>query len=594
MRLTPLLTILVVLSACGADSPPSTSPIQRIAADASATAPSPWPEPPAVPDTPLDPDVADALDTLLAAFVDGGLDQDSLLVVAESRDPRLGWLISDLVRFTQGHAAAQTLVDAFTRLTGVDPRGDDRFGTVPWLSVTNLLIAWDLPAPPDYRERKASLFLATEPAWEPFFADVDSAIDWRLISWGGVLIDDRASGDTQPCPRGCIPALDDPMLTSAEEGDWYADDRIVFGVIVDDEAVAFPKHIMEVHEMVNLTIGDRRIGLPYCTLCGSAQAYLTDAVPAGIETPVLRTSGLLSRSNKVMFDLVTESIFNTFTGRALSGPLHDAGIVLEQATVVVTTWGEWKQTHPDTRIVAQDGGVGRTYPDDPLGGRDDAGPIFPIGQADPRLPAQAQVLGVVDPGAGPVAFPVEAAEAELADGGEVRLASIEIVADAGGLRAQLIGGDEVPAQQAFWFAWSQFHPDTSVWSGGALTDPSPPTDETRGGSATCAAIEDLTELEAELDRLRVGETDGAGSISDSLVMLAGVRRDLAAGQEIQSARALREALLESLDQLADHLRAAEGLNDGPELREALATIPYIATDQLELELREAAQAGFRC
>ena len=33
-----------------------------------------------------------------------------------------------------------------------------------------------------------------------------------------------------------------------------------------------------------------------------------------------------------------------------------------------------------------------TYPDDPLEGRDEAGPIFPIGRVDPRLPAQHRVV----------------------------------------------------------------------------------------------------------------------------------------------------------------------------------------------------------
>jgi hypothetical protein len=56
-------------------------------------------------------------------------------------------------------------------------------------------------------------------------------------------------------------------------------------------AVAFPKNVMEVHELVNITIGGRRIGIPYCTLCGSAQAYRTDDVPAGKRPLVLRTVG---------------------------------------------------------------------------------------------------------------------------------------------------------------------------------------------------------------------------------------------------------------------------------------------------------------
>ena len=182
------------------------------------------------------------------------------------------------------------------------------------------------------------------------------------MSWGGVSIDDRPLGATELCERGCIPALDDPILTQAANGDWYPDERIVFGLVIDTDVVALPRNIMEIHEMVNMTVGGRRLGIPYCTLCGSAQAYYTDSVPVGVSVPVLRTSGLLVRSNKVMYDLETSSVFDTFTGRALSGPLQDAGIVLEQATVVVTTWGDWKAAHPMTRIVARDGGIGRTYP----------------------------------------------------------------------------------------------------------------------------------------------------------------------------------------------------------------------------------------
>jgi hypothetical protein len=228
--------------------------------------------------------------------------------------------------------------------------------------------------------------------------------------------------------------------------------------------VAFPKNIMEVHEMVNITIGGRRLGIPYCTLCGSAQAYVLDRVPDGVSPPVLRTSGLLARSNKVMYDLGTKSLFDTFTGRALSGPLQAAGVTLGQTTVVTSTWGGWKRAHPKTRIVAEDGGIGREYEDDPLGGRDDNGPIFPVGDVDPRLPIQAPVLGVIAPGGRPVAFEVDQASAALRDGEQVSAAGVDVVVDGGGLRAQTRTGRELPAHQAFWFAWSQFHPDTRLWS----------------------------------------------------------------------------------------------------------------------------------
>jgi hypothetical protein len=45
----------------------------------------------------------------------------------------------------------------------------------------------------------------------------------------------------------------------------------------------------------------------------------------------------------------------------------------------------------------------------------------------------------------------------------VRLAGVELVADGSGFRARR-DGVELPAHQAFWFAWSQFHPRTAVWA----------------------------------------------------------------------------------------------------------------------------------
>jgi hypothetical protein len=62
---------------------------------------------------------------------------------------------------------------------------------------------------------------------------------------------------------------------------------------------------------------------------------------AGLQ-PLLRTSGLLSRSNKFMYDRTTWSAVDTFTGRAISGPPHKAGITLPQTTVVISTWADWR------------------------------------------------------------------------------------------------------------------------------------------------------------------------------------------------------------------------------------------------------------
>ena len=407
-----------------------------------------------------------AFDRIVDGFAMSGSTTSGLDDLVAAGDARHAWLVSDLLRFTADRDDFDRLVAAFVELTGIDPTRDPSFADSPWRSVTDHLIAWDLPAPPAYRASKGRLFTLIDERWAPFFADTDAAIDWRLLSWGGVRLDDRPLGDPAPCARGCIPALDDPVLTAASEGVWYPDEALVFGVREGNEVVALPKHMMEVHELVNMTIGGRRFAIPYCTLCGSAQAYYTDTMPAGVEVPVLRTSGLLSRSNKVMFDLVTMSVFDTFTGEAVSGPLQDAGVALTQTTVTVTTWGEWRDAHPETTIIARDGGIGRQYPLDPLRGRDDDGPIFPIGDTDERLPVQTEVLGVITADGTPVAFPADAARRALGAGDDVGFGGVELTLDGGGLRAHDGAGVELAAHEAFWFAWSQFHPRTELWQPG--------------------------------------------------------------------------------------------------------------------------------
>jgi hypothetical protein len=417
------------------------------------------PPPPSVPDGPVDAEVTTVLAEVVPSLRNGALDPRIADALGASGDARLAWIVSDLMRFS-GPDDQKGLADAFTSLTGFDLREAAGDGG-PWRVATDQLITWDTPAAPGYREFKIGLLVALEPRWEALFADAD--LDWRVLNWGGVLIDDRPLGSTERCLRGCIPALDDPPLTAASAGSWYPDDQLVFAITVGGESVALPKHQMEVHEMVNLSIGGRRLAVPYCTLCGTAEAYLTDRVDGATRPLVMRTSGLLSLSNKVMFDLDSRSAFDTFTGRAVSGPLRLAGVQLPRVTVVTAPWGEWRAAHPGTKLLARDAGLGRDYDLDPLAGRDDRGPIFPVRRDDTRLEVHTQVLGVIAPDGTAVAFPADEARATLRAGEVVSMAGVSVVEDGGGLRANA-GSAELPARQSFWFAWAQFHPGSRLWA----------------------------------------------------------------------------------------------------------------------------------
>ncbi|MEM7168660.1 MAG: DUF3179 domain-containing (seleno)protein [Pseudomonadota bacterium] len=415
--------------------------------------------PPAVPEGPLAEAVANAIQV---AFVESmeqnawGPDQTLALdEIANSQDPRVAWIVSDMLRFVSDPELHATLGLTAYKLLEMDLIEGD-----PWEIVINHLMAWDIPEPPGYLDVKQTVYTAVVPEWDKIIVDGD--VDWRHVTWGGVLIDDRPYDETDELCH-CIPAIDNPEVTSAEEATWLKDEDIVFGIGVNGEYRAYPRRIMEVREMVNDTLGGRDLGIPYCTLCGAAQAYFTDRLPDGIERPVLRTSGLLIRSNKVMYDVNTYSVFDTFRGNAVTGPLAEKGLKLEQASVVTTDWGTWKKAHPETTVLIEADALGRDP--DLRNTRDADGPIFPIGDVDPRLPVHEDVIGAVAASGKPIAFQRSKAYLALKNGEEVAFENIRLTLEAGGIRATDTDGTDLGSHEAFWFAWSQFYPDTELWKG---------------------------------------------------------------------------------------------------------------------------------
>lgn len=422
--------------------------------------------PPAIPQGPLPDVLAQAVPSAFYGAIApvgsvsrstwGEANSQALEKLVAARDPRIVWSVSDSMRFVWQREVYEELANAGADLLGIsfDAATEDR-----WARITDHLIAWDIPAFPTYLDAKRAIYTNAAHGWDGLF--VEGEIDWRMVSWGGVPIDARAY-DTTDRPCSCIPAVDNPPVTNVTDATWLKDSDIVFGLEINGETRAYPRRIMEVREMVNDTLGGRDLGIPYCTLCGAAQAYFTDDLPIGVARPILRTTGLLIRSNKVMYDVRSLSIFDTFLGHAVTGPLAEIGLQLNPATVITTDWGTWMATHPDTTVLSEELALGRDF--DLRNTRDANGPIFPVGNVDPRLPVQEDVVGAITASGVPIAFPRGSAFLALQAGHEITFENIKLVLNAGGLSAIDMDGSDVASHQAFWFAWSQFYPNTEVWS----------------------------------------------------------------------------------------------------------------------------------
>lgn len=75
----------------------------------------------------------------------------------------------------------------------------------------------------------------------------------------------------------------------------------------------------------------------------------------------LGTSGFLYRSNKLMYDKDTNSLWNTIQGKPVVGPLVARDIELERHPVITSDWKTWKSQHPDTLVLSLETGFNRDY-----------------------------------------------------------------------------------------------------------------------------------------------------------------------------------------------------------------------------------------
>lgn len=229
---------------------------------------------------------------------------------------------------------------------------------------------------------QSALFGEIDPQFKRFlYLNVAHEIRLEEIVWGGV----RKDG---------IPALNSPQFLGADNAVYLNDDDLVFGVEINGDARAYPYRIMDWHEMANDKVGGVSIALAYCTLCGSAILYRTDRE----EQPpfIFGSSGFLYRSNKLMYDQDTHSLWNQFTGRPVVGELTGSGIELEVLPLVTTTWADWRGRHPNTRVLDVDTGYDRNYKPGEAYARYFSSPrlMFPATSTNDALKMKDEVFGL--------------------------------------------------------------------------------------------------------------------------------------------------------------------------------------------------------
>ena len=378
-----------------------------------------------------------------------------------------------------------SLIDFLQQGTG-QSHGGDLVRWKEWI--------WEQPYDPhpEYGYFKGQWYGRLDPGFSEFFPrGVVSSIRLDEIMWGGVGVNG-------------IPPLEYPTHLSVDEATYLDDDNIVFGLAVGGETRAYPKRILAWHEMALDRLAGVELTIVYCTLCGTVIPYESETQGRHF---TFGTSGLLYRSNKLMFDHETRSLWNTFAGIPSVGPPTDTDIRLTHRAVVTTTWGEWRLRHPSTTVLSLDTGYRRNYAEG-AAYRDYFGSdelMFQVSRRDGRLPNKAEVLvlppqTLADGSGAPLAIAVSFLQSnpvfhltdsnrnlvvvtspeganrgfdarevrltgELENGriidnqGEVWSVTEEALVPDAALGERL---PRIPAQRAFWFGWYAQFPETAL------------------------------------------------------------------------------------------------------------------------------------
>ncbi|WP_458186045.1 DUF3179 domain-containing protein [Haladaptatus sp. NG-WS-4] len=289
-------------------------------------------------------------------------------------------------------------------------------------------------------------------------------------------------------PKDGIPSIDEPSFTNAKKAnDRLSADSVVFGIARDGDVKAYPQEILVWHEITNDTLDGKPVTVSYCPLTGTAMGFERGETTFGV-------SGRLLNDNLVMYDRKTGSRWPQMLGTAISGTFE--GRSLREFRLVWTTWGRWRDAHPDTRVLSEDTGYVRDYDRDPYGSYTPRGgyyaggaPLFPPLESDDLLPTKSVVVGVRTPD-GAAAFPKDVLRKEGIVTGKLAGTPLLAVYDppldtayvyrnpekktfesrdgrAVGPDGTAHAPEKLPldrqyAFDAMWFAWAGFYPETSV------------------------------------------------------------------------------------------------------------------------------------
>lgn len=198
-------------------------------------------------------------------------------------------------------------------------------------------------------------------------------------------------------PRDGIPPIDDPIYwdKSKAENVFFKHEPVMV-VDIGGDARAYPLSILMWHEIVNDVVGGKPVSVTYCPLCNAAIVFDRRLNHDGEELLLdFGTSGMLRKSDLVMWDRQTETWWQQLTGEGIVGKLTGAELTMVPSLLI--SFDEFTRSFPDGKILSTETGTQREYGANPYERYDDIRIVRPrlfSGDIDERLPPMERVINI--------------------------------------------------------------------------------------------------------------------------------------------------------------------------------------------------------
>jgi hypothetical protein len=174
-------------------------------------------------------------------------------------------------------------------------------------------------------------------------------------------------------------------------------------------------------------------------------------------------SGLLYKSNVLLYDHQTESLWSQIKGKAVTGRM--TGTPLEVLPSTFTTWKKWKKRFPETEVLSTDTGYDRDYSKDPYESyyKRKKG-LFSFFTPGPGEEEKQLVAGVrIDSTVKAYPLDVLRKKKKIADRLGDREITLTFDPETDVLTIQDTHGKDIPYMIVYWFVWKSIHSDSDLF-----------------------------------------------------------------------------------------------------------------------------------